>query len=116
MAAHYVYGKVSREALLAWLEQRGHRPDFFFQHDADGDASSEAKGVAEMNANRGIAVMALLLAERGGAYKHGEGPNAAQIEKSVIAHAERIWGNAKGLEQFRKRIRTALKEYPAGME
>lgn len=111
------YGKVKRDALRSWCEGKGLRPPFLFPDDGDGTGLNEKPSVAEMNADRAIAVMALLLAQGAKIYrKPADGkPNALQIGKAVDTLAQELFGSdVAGLASFRVRLGKALKHYPEG--
>lgn len=107
------YGSVSREALRAWCDRKQICPAFFHDGASDAPAKKGAAAVAEMNANRALAVMAWLIAKQGGKYMHGEKPNVSQISNAVTETAEEFFGeDVKGFKQFRRRLTVALKELP----
>jgi hypothetical protein len=107
------YGEVTRSALVAWCEAKGLRPSALFEPEVRPDSGSV--GVAEMNANRALAAMALLLARSVKKFQRAGKPNVSQIGSAVDEVASELFGDdATGLKQFRKRLAQALKEFPEG--
>lgn len=105
------YGPIQRAALEAWCDARGLRTDYFSVNSVA--EVGETSGVREMNSNRAIAVMALLLAKRAPEFRNGNRPNKYQIGEAVVTAATEIFGDDRaGFKSFRKRLSEALREYP----
>ncbi|MDN5923757.1 MAG: hypothetical protein L0H70_02015 [Xanthomonadales bacterium] len=111
---------ISRADLQAWVGlHEGWRPIVFFGLPDAASETTTTTGTTttgEMNANRAIAAMALMLVQRGpSSWKRGTRPNVSQIANYVVTIAQELYGeDVKGFEQFRKRLASALKQFPTG--
>ena len=104
--------RIKKDVLRRWFEDMpiDDRPEFLFEEERTQAELPDGSEVAEMNSNLGIAIMAQMLAESGGRYKHGDRPNAAQISEAINERAEEHFrGNKHGLVAFYKKITKALK-------
>ena len=104
--------RIKRDSLRRWFEDMpiDDRPEVFFAEERTQKEMPDGSEVAEMNSNLGIAIMAQMLAESAGKYKHGERPNAAQINESINERAvEHFGGDKHGLKAFHKKITKALR-------
>ena len=104
--------RIKRDSLRRWFEDMpiDDRPEFLFQEERAQKEMPDGSEVAEMNSNMGIAIMAQMLAESAGKYKHGERPNAAQITEGINERAtEHFGGDKHGLKAFHKKITKALR-------
>lgn len=109
--------RIMRADLMAWFEalSTGDRPAFLFDDEADG--LPDVGEVAEMNADRAIAMMAWLLAEHRPVMKIGERPNAAAIGEAVRTLAERAFGgDVRGFAAFHKRVSRAVKVFDSSTD
>ncbi len=72
--------------------------------------SSEGE-IAEMNSDKALAIMAIMLSEKSASYKIGNRPNSAKIADEIYATATKYFSEnqLKGLNSFHKRISKALK-------
>jgi len=104
--------RIQRDCLRRWFEDMpiDDRPEVFFEEERAQKEMPDGSEVAEMNSNMGIAIMAQMLAESAGKYKHGERPNAAQITEGINERAtEHFGGDKHGLKAFHKKITKALR-------
>ena len=104
--------RIKKDSLRRWFEDIpiDDRPQFLFEEERTQTELPDGSEVAEMNSNLGIAIMAQMLAESGGRYKHGDRPNAAQIAEAINERAvEHFRYNKHGLMAFHKKIAKALK-------
>ena len=104
--------RIKKDVLRRWFEDMpiDDRPEFLFEEERTRAELPDGSEVAEMNSNLGIAIMAQMLAESGGRYKHGDRPNAAQISEAINERAlEHFRDNKHGLMAFHKKITKALK-------
>ena len=104
--------RIKKDVLRRWFEDMpiDDRPEFLFQEERAQKEMPDGSEVAEMNSNMGIAIMAQMLAESAGKYKHGERPNAAQITEGINERAaEHFGGDKHGLMAFHKKITKALR-------
>ena len=104
--------RIQRDCLRRWFEDMpiDDRPEFLFEEERAQKEMPDGSEVAEMNSNMGIAIMAQMLAESAGKYKHGERPNAAQITEGINERAtEHFGGDKHGLKAFHKKITKALR-------
>jgi hypothetical protein len=104
--------RIKKDVLRRWFEDMpiDDRPEFLFQEERAQKEMPDGSEVAEMNSNMGIAIMAQMLAESAGKYKHGERPNAAQITEGINERAtEHFGGDKHGLKAFHKKITKALR-------
>jgi hypothetical protein len=104
--------RVKKDSLRRWFEDMpiDDRPEFLFEEERTQKEMPDGSEVAEMNSNMGIAIMAQMLAESAGKYKHGERPNAAQITEGINERAtEHFGGDKHGLKAFHKKITKALR-------
>jgi len=104
--------RIKKDSLRRWFEDIpiDDRPEFLFEEERTQTELPDGSEVAEMNSNLGIAIMAQMLAESGGRYKHGDRPNAAQISEAINERAvEHFRDNKHGLMAFHKKITKALK-------
>ena len=104
--------RIKRDSLRRWFEDMpiDDRPEVFFAEERTQKEMPDGSEVAEMNSNLGIAIMAQMLAESAGKYKHGERPNAAQITEGINERAtEHFGGDKHGLKAFHKKITKALR-------
>lgn len=67
--------------------------------------------IAEMNSDKALAIMALMLSEKSASYKIGNRPNSAKIADEIYDTATKHFSEnqLKGLNSFHKRILRALK-------
>ena len=104
--------RIKKDCLRRWFEDMpiDDRPEFLFEEERAQKEMPDGSEVAEMNSNMGIAIMAQMLAESAGKYKHGERPNAAQITEGINERAtEHFGGDKHGLKAFHKKITKALR-------
>ena len=104
--------RIQRDSLRRWFDDMpiDDRPKFLFEEERAQKEMPDGSEVAEMNSNMGIAIMAQMLAESAGKYKHGERPNAAQITEGINERAtEHFGGDKHGLKAFHKKITKALR-------
>ena len=104
--------RIKKDVLRRWFEDMpiDDRPEFLFEEERAQKEMPDGSEVAEMNSNMGIAIMAQMLAESAGKYKHGERPNAAQITEGINERAaEHFGGDKHGLMAFHKKITKALR-------
>ena len=104
--------RIKKDCLRRWFEDMpiDDRPEVFFEEERTQKEMPDGSEVAEMNSNLGIAIMAQMLAESAGKYKHGERPNAAQITEGINERAvEHFGGDKHGLMAFHKKITKALR-------
>ena len=104
--------RIKKDSLRRWFEDMpiDDRPEFLFEEERTQTELPDGSEVAEMNSNLGIAIMAQMLAESGGRYKHGDRPNAAQISEAINERVdEHFRDNKHGLMAFHKKITKALK-------
>jgi hypothetical protein len=103
--------RIMRTDLVAWFESlpTGDRPAFLFDGGADAELPDVSE-VAEMTANRAIAIMAWLLTTNRPAMQIGERPNAKAIGEAVADLARRQFGeDVRGFASFHKRVSNAMK-------
>jgi hypothetical protein len=68
--------------------------------------------IAEMNADKALAVMALLLSNQLPKYRSGYKPNASAISKDVLPIAQNLFGDDDAkFASFNKRLGKALKQF-----
>jgi hypothetical protein len=104
--------RIRRDTLRRWFEDMpiDDRPEFLFEEERAQKELPDGSEVTEMNSNLGIAIMAEMLAESTGKYKHGDRPNAAQIGEAISERAVKHFrDNKHGLMAFHKKITKALK-------
>lgn len=104
--------RIKKDSLRRWFEDMstGDRPAFLFN---ESRASNIPDGgeVAEMNADKALAVMAWLLCRQSKKYTTGEKPNASAIANDVLPLAQEIFGDEVKLAAFNKRLGKALKNF-----
>jgi hypothetical protein len=68
--------------------------------------------IAEMNADKALAVMALLLSNKLPKYRTGDKPNASAISKDILPIAQDLFGDDDAkFASFNKRLGRALKQF-----
>ena len=68
--------------------------------------------IAEMNADKALAIMALLLSNQLPKYRTGDKPNASAISKDVLPIAQNLFGDDDTkFASFNKRLGKALKQF-----
>jgi hypothetical protein len=103
--------RIMRDDLVAWFEAlaTGDRPAFLFD-DAVHAELPDVSEVAELTADRAIAIMAWLLQESRPAMRIGERPNVAAIGIAVADLARTTFHeDVRGFASFHKRLSRALK-------
>ncbi|MFN3958228.1 MAG: hypothetical protein ACK4Q6_12055, partial [Tepidimonas ignava] len=96
-----------------WFEQLPFedRPAFLFD-EARQPVLPDGSNVEEMNSQKALALMAVLLARQSAKYRAGERPNADAIAKAVLEVAyELMPNNERGLLSLHKKLSTALKQF-----
>ena len=103
---------IKKESLRRWFLEifEEDRPAFLFDESRSNNLPDGSE-VAEMNANRALATMAILLSKQSVKYSNGNKPNASAIAEAINPLAMEIFGeNVRGFESFNKRLGKALKE------
>ena len=74
---------------------------------------SQEGNIAQMNSDKAIAIMAMMLAEKSHKYKIKDRPNASAISKDIYKIAQEFIDekDLRGLESFGKRISSALDKF-----
>lgn len=85
--------------------------DQFLLAKTKGNENTEEGEIAEINSDKALAIMALMLSKKSASYKIGNRPNSAQIAKEIYDFATEHFSEnqLKGLNSFQKRISKALK-------
>jgi hypothetical protein len=104
--------RINKDSLRRWFEDMptGDRPAFLFDESRTGNIPDGGE-VAEMNADKALAVMAWLLCRQLKKYTTGEKPNASAIANDVLPLAQEIFGDEVKLASFNKRLGKALKNF-----
>jgi len=103
--------RIKKESLRRWFEDMpiDDRPEFLFEEARTQKELPDGSDIHEMNSNLAIGVMAEMLAESAGKFKHGDKPNASTIGEAIRQRAEQKFGeNKHGLTAFHRRITKAL--------
>ncbi|HXF09092.1 MAG TPA: hypothetical protein VNK45_11355 [Candidatus Acidoferrales bacterium] len=104
---------IDKASLRRWFEQLPFedRPAFLFD-EARQPVLPDGSNVEEMNSQKALALMAVLLARQSAKYRAGERPNADAIAKAVLEVAyELMPNNERGLLSLHKKLSTALKQF-----
>lgn len=104
---------INKASLRRWFEQLPFedRPAFLFD-EARQPVLPDGSNVEEMNSQKALALMAVLLARQSAKYRAGERPNADAIAKAVLEVAyELMPNNERGLLSLHKKLSTALKQF-----
>lgn len=104
---------IDKASLRRWFEQLPFedRPAFLFD-EARQPVLPDGSNVEEMNSQKALALMAVLLARQSAKYRAGERPNADAIAKAVLDVAyEFMPNNERGLLSLHKKLSTALKRF-----
>lgn len=85
--------------------------DKFIYTNTKAKVSTDEGEIAEMNSNKALAIMALMLSEKSASYKRGDKPNASKIGNEIYDIATKYFSEnqLKGLTSFHRRISIALK-------
>lgn len=85
--------------------------DKFIYTNTKPKVSTDEGEIAEMNSDKALAIMAMMLSEKSAVYKIGNRPNSAQIANEIYDSATKHFSvnQLKGLNSFHKRISKALK-------
>lgn len=85
--------------------------DQFLLIKTKGNENTNEGEIAEMNSDKALAIMALMLSEKSASYKIGNRPNSAKIADEIYDIATKHFSEnkLKGLNSFHKRISRALK-------
>ncbi len=68
--------------------------------------------IAEMNADKALAIMALLLSNQLHKYRTGDKPNASAISKDILPIAQKLFGDDDAkFASFNRRLGKALKQF-----
>ena len=103
--------RIRKVSLRRWFEDMAidDRPGFLFEDERSRKELPDGSDIMEMNSNLAIAIMAELLAESAGKYKHGKRTNTSQIGEAIRERAAEHFGEEKhGLKAFNKKITKAL--------
>jgi len=104
---------IARGDLKDWAIARGMRPVVWVERTADAPhVARKVRGsAAEETADRIIAVLVCLLADRGpNTWRKGDKPNFSQIQEAAVTKAQELFsGDVRGLEACRKRLADAWK-------
>ena len=103
--------RINKDNLRRWFEDMpiDDRPEFLFEEERQQRELPDGSDIHEMNSNLAIGVMAEMLAESAGKFKHGDKPNASTIGEAIRQRAEQEFGeNKHGLTAFHRRITKAL--------
>lgn len=104
---------ISKASLRRWFEQLpfDDRPAFLFD-EARQPVLPDGSNVTEMNTQKALALMAMLLAQSSVKYRAGERPNSDAIGKAVVeAATEFMPNNTRGLLALHKKIAEVLKNF-----
>lgn len=85
--------------------------DKFLSTNNRNKVNTDEGEIAEMNSDKALAIMAIMLSKKSASYKIGNRPNSAKIADEIYETATKHFSEnqLKGLNSFHKRISKALK-------
>ena len=102
---------INKDSLRRWFLEmfEEDRPAFLFD-ESRSNFLPDGSEVAEINADRALAIMAFLLSKQSAKYSNGNNPNASAIAEAINPLAKEFFGNeVRGFESFNKRLGKALR-------
>ncbi len=104
--------RITKDSLRRWFLDMptGDRPAFLFDESRIDDIPDGGE-VAEMNTDRALVAMALLLSNHSKKYKTGDRANASAISNDVLPLAQKLFGDDVKLVSFNKRLGRALNRF-----
>lgn len=104
--------RITKDSLRRWFldMQTTDRPAFLFEESRINNIPDGGE-VAEMNADRALVAMALLLSKQSNKYKIGDRANASAISNDVLPFAQKLFGEDVKLTSFNKRLGRALNRF-----
>jgi hypothetical protein len=103
--------RLKKDSLRRWFMDMptGDRPAFLFD-ESRNPVFPDGSEIAEMNADRALAVMAWIMSQNKSALRINDKPNASEIAKAIEPLAQKCFGgNVRGFASFNKRLGKALK-------